>query len=153
MPYKDNLQSLIHEPSFRFALDSKTWGKLPYIIRLGNLSVHTEKSVSNADALLSLESLFEFIEWVDYCYGADYQERHFDSALIPTEKVVIDTKKIKEQESLLTQKDSEIKALQAKIAAMSATLTANKADNQQTRSFTPADISEFTTRKNILMLT
>lgn len=150
MPYKDNLQSLIHEPSFRFALDSKTWGKLPYIIRLGNLSVHTEKSVSNADALLSLESLFEFIEWVDYCYGADYQERHFDSALIPTEKVVIDTKKIKEQESLLTQKDSEIKALQAKIAAMSATLTANKADNQQTRSFAPADISEFTTRKKYI---
>ena len=25
MPYKDNLQSLIHEPSFRFALDSQTW--------------------------------------------------------------------------------------------------------------------------------
>jgi type I restriction enzyme R subunit len=24
-PYKDNIQSLIHEPSFRFAVDSKTW--------------------------------------------------------------------------------------------------------------------------------
>lgn len=150
MPYKDNLQSLIHEPSFRFALDSKTWGKLPYIIKLGNLSVHTERAVSKADALLSLENLFEFIEWVDYCYGAEYQERHFDAALIPTEKIVIDTRKIKEQESLLTQKDSEIKALQAKIVAMSATLTANKADHQQTRSFTPADISEFTTRKKYI---
>ena len=32
MPYKDNLQSLIHEPSFRFAVDSNTWGKLPFII-------------------------------------------------------------------------------------------------------------------------
>ena len=61
MPYKDNLQSLIHEPSFRFALDSQTWGKLPFIIRLGNLSVHTEKAVNKADALLALESLFEFI--------------------------------------------------------------------------------------------
>ena len=29
MPYKDNLQALIHEPSFRFAMDSRTWGKLP----------------------------------------------------------------------------------------------------------------------------
>ena len=27
MPYKDNLQSLIHEPSFRFAVDYNTWGK------------------------------------------------------------------------------------------------------------------------------
>lgn len=147
MPYKDNLQSLIHEPSFRFALDSRTWGKLPFIIRLGNLSVHTERAVNKADALLSLESLFEFIEWVDYCYGADYEERHFDPALIPTEKVVIDTKKIKEQESFIAQKDSEIKALQAKIAAMSAELTAGKEKKRENRSFTPADLSEFKTRK------
>ena len=147
MPYKDNLQSLIHEPSFRFALDSQTWGKLPFIIRLGNLAVHTERAVNPADALLSLESLFEFIEWVDYCYGSDYEERHFDAALIPTEKVVIDTKKIKEQESLIEQQESEIKALQAKIAAMSATLTAEKEEKQESRTFEPTDISEFKTRK------
>lgn len=147
LPYKDNLQSLIHEPSFRFALDSQTWGKLPFIIRLGNLAVHTERAVNPADALLALESLFEFIEWVDYCYGSDYVERHFDAALIPTEKVVIDTKKIKEQESLIVQQESEIKALQAKIAAMSATLTAEKEEKQESRTFAPTDISEFKTRK------
>lgn len=147
MPYKDNLQSLIHEPSFRFALDSQTWGKLPFIIRLGNLAVHTERAVNPADALLSLESLFEFIEWVNYCYGSDYEERHFDAAMIPTEKVVIDTKKIKEQESLIEQQESEIKALQAKIAAMSATLTAEKEEKQENRTFKPTDISEFKTRK------
>ena len=147
MPYKDNLQSLIHEPSFRFAVDHQTWGKLPFIIRLGNLSVHTEKAVSKADALLSLESLFEFIEWVDYCYGADYTKRSFDTALIPAEKVELDTKKIKEQESLIEQKDSEIKALQAKIAEMSAALTAEKEEKKETRTFTPTDISEFETRK------
>ena len=28
MPYKDNLQSLLHEPSFRYALDNRTWCKL-----------------------------------------------------------------------------------------------------------------------------
>ena len=147
MPYKDNLQSLIHEPTFRFALDDKTWGKLPFIIRLGNLAVHTERAVNKSDALLALESLFEFIEWVDYCYGADYVERHFDAAIIPDEKVSVDAKKIKEQESLIEQKDSEIKALQAKIAAMSATLTAGKEAKQQQRSFKPADLSEFRTRK------
>jgi type I restriction enzyme R subunit len=150
MPYKDNLQSLIHEPSFRFALDSKTWGKLLFVIRLGNLSVHTKKTVNKSDALLSLESLFEFIEWVDYCYGANYTERHFDSTLIPTEKVFIDTKKIKEQESLLEQKDSEIKELQAKIAEMSATLTAEKEQKQESRTFKPDDLSEFSTRKRYI---
>src|SRR5690554_2424957 len=49
MPYRDNLQSLIHEPSFRFALDVKTWSKLRYIINLGNLAVHTEKNISRSD--------------------------------------------------------------------------------------------------------
>lgn len=43
MPYKDNLQSLIHEPTFRFAVDYNTWGKLPFIVKLGNLAVHTEQ--------------------------------------------------------------------------------------------------------------
>lgn len=84
---------------------------------------------------------------MDYCYGPDYEERHFDAALIPAEKVVIDTKKIKEQESLIEQKDSEIKALQDKITSMSATLTAEKEQHQESRSFVSEDISEFKTRK------
>ena len=111
MPYKDNLQSLIHEPTFRFAVDSDTWGKMPFIIKLGNLAVHTERSVQPSDALASLRGLFEFVQWIDYCYGADYQERTFDENLVPTGKVAVDTRKIKEQESLLDQKDAEIEAL------------------------------------------
>ena len=50
MPYKDNLQALIHEPTFRFALDHSTWGKLPYIIKMGNLAVQTEKTIHYGDA-------------------------------------------------------------------------------------------------------
>ena len=78
MPYKDNLQALIHEPTFRFAVDYNTWGKLPYIIKLGNLAVHTERNVSQSDAVSVLIGLFEFIEWIDYCYGTDYIERKLE---------------------------------------------------------------------------
>ena len=147
MPYKDNLQALIHEPTFRFAVDYNTWGKLPFIIKLGNLAVHTERSVQASDAIASLQGLFEFIQWVDYCYGADYEERQFDEALIPTEKVVVDTKKIKEQESLLDEKDAEIEALRKKIEQMSEQITATKEQHQQERTFVAADLSEFKTRK------
>ena len=147
MPYKDNLQSLIHEPSFRFAVDYNTWGKLPFIIKLGNLAVHTEKSVQKGDALASLRGLFEFIEWVDYCYGPNYEERKFDEALIPTEQIAVDTKKIKEQESLLGEKDAEIEALRKKIEQMSEQYTAEKEQHQQERSFKSEDLSEFKTRK------
>lgn len=150
MPYKDNLQSLIHEPTFRFAVDYNTWGKLPFIIKLGNLAVHTERGVQASDALASLKGLFEFIQWVDYCYGANYVERKFDEALIPTEKVVVDTARIKEQESLLGEKDAEIEALRKKIEAISAQFTAEKQQHKQSRSFQPDDLSEFQTRKRYI---
>lgn len=147
MPYKENLQSLIHEPSFRFAVDYNTWGKLPFIIKLGNLAVHTERSVQNNDALASLSGLFEFIQWIDYCYGADYIERKFDEKLIPTQKVVVDTQKIKEQQSLLFEKDAEIEKLRKKIEQMSAQYTTEKAEHQKERKFESQDLSEFKTRK------
>ena len=147
MPYKDNLQSLIHEPTFRFAVDSNTWGKFPFIIKLGNLAVHTERSVQPSDALAALRGLFEFVQWIDYCYGADYQERTFDENLVPTEKVAVDTQKIKEQESLLEEKEAQIEALRKQIEQMSAQYTAEKDKHQQERTFQPEDLSEFKTRK------
>ena len=147
MPYKDNLQSLIHEPSFRFAVDLNTWEKLLFIIKLGNLAVHTERSVQPGDALASLKSLFEFIEWIDYCYGSDYQERVFNEKMLPTEKVIVDTRKIKEQESLLDEKEAEIEILRRQIEQMSAQYTAGKEKHQKERSFQAEDLSEFSTRK------
>lgn len=147
MPYKDNLQSLIHEPTFRFAVDANTWGKLPFIIKLGNLAVHTERSVQPSDALASLRGLFEFIQWIDYCYGADYEERTFDESLIPTQRMVVDTKKIKEQESLLDEKKAEIEALRKQIEQLAARYTAEKEQHKQERTFQPEDLSEFQTRK------
>ena len=147
MPYKDNLQSLIHEPSFRFAVDSTTWGKLPFIIKLGNLAVHTERSVQKADALVSLKGLFEFVEWIDYCYGADYQERTFDESAIPTEKIEVDDRKIREQQSLLNEKDAEIEALRQQIEQMAAQYTAGKEKHTQERHFRPEDLSGQQTRK------
>ena len=150
MPYRDNLQSLIHEPDFRFAVDHNTWGKLPFIIKLGNLAVHTGRSVQAADALASLRALFEFVQWIDYCYGSDYRERVFDETLIPTEKIVVDTRKIREQESLLGEKEAQIKALRRQIEQMSAQYTAQKEQHKQERTFEAEDLSEFKTRKTYI---
>ena len=152
MPYRDNLQSLIHEPTFRFAMDGRTWGKLPYIIKLGNLAVHTERNVSSGDAIASLRGLFEFVEWIDYCYGANYEERTFDETLIPKEKKEIDEQKIRKQESLLEEKEAEILELQKKIEAMSESFTQSKEENKNSRDFEPEEISEFETRKRYIDL-
>ena len=150
VPYQDNLQALVHEPSFRYAVDSQTWGKFQFIIRLGNLAVHTARAVSQSDAVLSLRALFEFIEWIDYCYGSDYEERQFDEHAIPDKEVIIDETKIREQESLISQKDSEIEALKAKLAEMSEKITGQRDTNKQQRTFKAEDLSEWATRKKYI---
>ncbi|MDT9720782.1 DEAD/DEAH box helicase family protein [Paenibacillus sp. ClWae2A] len=149
-PYKDNLQSLIHEPSFRFEVDSQTWSKLPYIIKLGNLGVHTNKNITNSEAMLALAALFEFIQWIDYCYGNQYEERVFVEQLVPTEQVHIDVRRIKETQGLLSEKESEIEKLRAQVEALSKQLTQDKVQHIEERTFTPQDISEFLTRKKYI---
>lgn len=110
MPYKNNLQALFYEPSFKLAVDSQTWSQQPYIIKLGNLAVHTDKAVSRNEAILFLSSLFEFIQWLDYRYGPNFEERVFDENKIPAEQVSLDVEKIRATESLLEQKEAEIQA-------------------------------------------
>lgn len=149
-PYRDNLQSLIHEPTFRFAMDGRTWKKLPFIVKLGNLAVHTERNITTGDVIASLRGLFEFIEWIDYCYGTTYEEREFDEALIPKEKRNIDRQKIKKQESLLEEKEAVIRELQKQIEEMSVSYTKSKEANQNSREFEPEDITEFETRKRYI---
>ena len=153
LPYKENLQALIHEISFRDAVDRIVWAKLPYIIKLGNLAVHTEKVILQHNALLALQNLFDFIQWLDYCYGSNYQERFFDVQKIPAEQVKIDEKKVKEQQSLLSEKDEEIDKLRQQIAALSAQYTAAKEEHQEfARPYKVEqdDISEAETRKQYI---
>lgn len=147
MPYKNNLQSLIHEPTFRYAVDNDTWGKLPFIVRLGNLAVHTERGVGQREALAALRGLFEFVQWIDYCYGSDYVERRFDEGLIPAGQIAVNVERIREQESLLGEKESEIEDLKAQVRQMADKLTAAKEQHRQERTFVPEDLSEFDTRK------
>ena len=148
MPYRDNLQSLIHERTFREAMgNDETWGKLPFVVRLGNLAVHTARSVGAGDALASLRALFEFVEWIDYCYGAEYEERAFDEKLLPRARDAEAEKRAAESEKLIAERDARIEALLAQIREMSALYTEKKEEHRETRRFEPEDLSEFGTRK------
>ena len=151
-PYKDNLQALIHETSFRYAINPRTWSKLPYIVKLGNLAVHTDKTISASEAEEALRSLFEFVQWIDYSYGKDYHVRNFDNKALPTAQIIVDVKKVKEQESLLAEKQAEIEKYQKKLASYQTELSALKVKNQESRVFEPLQISEWETRKRYIDL-
>lgn len=153
MPYRDNLSSLLHEQSFRECVDERVWRRLIGINKLGNLSVHTERRVAAEDAVLSLRSLFDFVDWIDYCYGPEYENRRFDEAKIPKKGVQLtlqQVKAIKAREELISQKEEEIKRLEAQLKAMSAQAAVDKASHIEMRSFNPEEISEYKTRKHYI---
>ena len=153
MPYRDNLSSLLHEQSFRECVDERVWRRLIGVNKLGNLSVHTERRVTAEDAVLSLRSLFDFVDWIDYCYGPEYENRRFDEAKIPKKGVQLtlqQVKAIKAREELISQKDEEVKRLEAQLKAMSARATVDKATHIEARSFNPEEISEYKTRKHYI---
>ena len=146
-PYKDNLSALIHEYTFKKQLPPLLFGKVKGIVAFGNIAVHTGKIVPPAFAVQSLKSLFEFIQWVDYSYGSDYQVRTFDAQRIPKTHVSLDMQKIRAQESLLGEKDAEIERLRQQLAELADKYTGAKERNRQSRTITMEDLSEFSTRK------
>ena len=146
-PYKDNLSALIHEYTFKKQLPPLLFGKIKGIVAFGNMAVHTGKTVPPAFAVQSLKSLFEFIQWVDYSYGSDYQVRTFDAQRIPKTHVSLDMQKIRAQESLLGEKDAEIERLWQQLAELADKYTGAKERNRQSRTITMEDLSEFSTRK------
>ena len=123
------------------------FGKIKGIVAFGNIAVHTSKIVPPAFAVQSLKSLFEFIQWVDYSYGSDYQARTFDEQRIPKTHVSLDMQKIRAQESLLGEKDAEIERLRQQLAELADKYTGAKERNRQSRTITMEDLSEFSTRK------
>ena len=169
-PYQDNLQALIHNPDFRNALDRMTWDQLPYVIKLGNLAVHSGKVIDRGDALTSLHKLFAFIDWIDYTYGKDYPmpSRQFREELIPAAGGEGDSEKIKAQEAQLARSRTEIERgkkeiersqreierLQKELEARCEELNRIRAENQKSRPtyITDQELSEFETRKQYIDL-
>lgn len=153
MPYKDNLSSLLHEYTFKECVDERVWRPLLGINKLGNISVHTEKRVTVADAMLSLRSLFNFVDWIDYCYGPHYVERSFDERKVPPRGIPLSKEQvaaIRAQGEIVAKKDEEIEALEEQLREKSKELAAIRAENEKERAFNPEEISEFETRKRYI---
>ena len=59
--YREGLQSLLHNNGFPSLMDYTLWKRLQYVVRNGNESVHTSKSLDRDDAVLSLNILFDLV--------------------------------------------------------------------------------------------
>lgn len=83
-PYEDKLVTLISTEDFKDLLPAGMIQKLDYLRRVGNNAVHNAKGVSHDQAVLALQNLHSFMDFVAYCYGANYTEVAFDKTLLET---------------------------------------------------------------------
>lgn len=160
-PYGGNLQSLIHGQSFLREIGRAELYKFKYIIRLGNNAAHSHKSVETDEVILALSHLFEFIEWIDYSYGKNYEARKFNENKIPPksnleadERFQSDVLKMEQEISALDkqicEKDGLIEVLKSQLAKSHPNIVVDKNQHQKERIYSVAEPSEYETRKKYI---
>ena len=140
MPYQDSLVSLMNAEDFRDIVGADIWRRMDLIRRMGNNAAHTGRKITEEQAVLCLENLYVFLDFVAYCYGENYTEGHFDRSLLqqPAAPAPRGDK---------GAADIDLAALMAENAALKEELTARRAEQQQTYVPKPLDLSEYKTRK------
>lgn len=159
--YREGLQSLLHNNGFPSLMDSTLWRRLQYVVKNGNESVHTAKSLDRDDAVLSLNVLFDLVQWIDYCYGRDYMERSFDENKIPdatreTEKIQEQYKQVirdvqKNADKIVDEKDKQIELLLKANEDLRLQMKSQKSKNIKEREYSyDPNMPEWATRKRYI---
>ncbi len=149
MPYQDNISSLIHNNSFVELIDSGMLNILKFVIHLGNVAVHTNQNITRDEAVLSLNNLFQFINWIDYCYGDNYVEKQFNetSILKGEEEKRVRPEELKDLYEKLSSKDRKLEEIIKENEELRKEITAKRKENTQNYDFKIDEISELKTRK------
>lgn len=162
-PYQDNLHSLLNSEDFRDYVGNDLWRRLDYIRRKGNSVAHNNRRQGFDEAMLCLENLHIFMDFISCCYVRGYEQREFDRNAILNrrenakkfrENAENAKSQLKEQEELIRQNQEEIerqkidlKTLAEENADLKEKLSARSQVQRQRYKQHPLDISEFETRK------
>lgn len=139
MPWDDKLVSLLGTEEFRGIVDEKLLFRLDFIRRIGNTAAHAGKQVTREQAVLCLQNLFVFLDFVAYCYGDSYTAHTFDRALLDAQ---VDTAPVAPPDT-----EVQLAKLMKENAALKEELTRRRAEQRPTYVPKPLDISEYKTRK------
>lgn len=138
-PWQDKLVSLMSNEDFRDIVGTDIYRRMDYIRIMGNNAAHNNKKITEEQAVLCLENLFIFLDFIAYCYGKKYTERHFDKALLQEQAV--------KTGPVVHIPDVNLDALIAENQKLKEELTARRLEQQQTYVPKPLDITEYQTRK------
>lgn len=151
LPYRDNVSSLIHEPTFRRIIEPRLFPMLKYTIHLGNVAVHTNNNIGRDEAIIALRDLFEFCDWIDYSYSREYDEKTYDESILASGN----EKRIKADELMklyegLSSKDKKLESVLKENEELREQMTKKRSQNVKTREFHVDTISEAETRKRYI---
>ena len=138
VPYKDNLNALMHVDAFKDIVGDDLWKRLEFIRKYGNEVAHTAKDKANDVAKLCLNNLFCFFDWISCCYGSEYEEKEFDESLLDNEV----TNNVSESVC-----DVNLQTLIEENKALKEELSARRLERQDSYVRKPLELSEFSTRK------
>lgn len=156
MPYQDNLQSLMNAEEYRQIVGPDLWKRMDYIRKCGNIVAHSGKKQGRDVAMLCLENLSIYLDYIAYCYADHYEEHPFDATLITNRQEAAKKKKEEAEETKellagkqeeLAQKEIDLKKLMEENAALREELSARRQEQQPTYVPKPLDLSEYKTRK------
>lgn len=156
MPYQDNLQSLMNAEEYRDIVGPDLWKRMDYIRRCGNNVAHSNKKLGRDEAMLCLENLFIYLDFVACCYSEQYEERSFDKTVITSRieearesKAAASAVKaeLEREQEKSTRQELDLQKLMAENASLKEELSARRQEQQQAYVPKPLDLSEYKTRK------
>lgn len=156
MPYQDNLQSLMNAEEYRQIVGPDLWKRMDYIRRCGNSVAHSNRKLGRDEAMLCLENLFIYLDYIAYCYSDKYEEHAFNKAIIDSrvekakesrEAANATREKLAKEQEKAAQQELDLQKLIAENASLKEELSARRQEQQQTYVPKPLDLSEYKTRK------
>lgn len=153
VPYQDNLSSLIHDATFRAVIEPGLFPLIKYVVKLGNVAAHSNRTIDRDEVIVSLHNLHQFVSWLDYCYSPEYFEQEFREDILPTgEEARRTTAELKQLYDRLGAKDRELKSIVEENEELRERLKAIREKNIQRHEFSVDEITEFQTRKQYIDL-
>lgn len=141
MPWDDKLVTLINTEEFRGIVDEQLIFRLDFIRRMGNNAAHGGKVITREQAVLCLQNLFVFFDFLAYCYGENYTEHTFNPALLAEQSAQPTPPAVDEDAA------RKLDALIKENAALKEKLTQRREEQHQSYVPKPLEISEYKTRK------
>jgi type I restriction enzyme R subunit len=121
------LSALIHEPTFRNAVGPVVFAKVKLIKDLGNLAVHSHKTIREFDATTAVRELFHLGYWLAHTYargekpplGLTFDPNALPKTTLPKQTI----EQLQRLETQLQERDEKLSSLLADKTTLDAELT------------------------------